>query len=231
METSAGEPLISVRPIAVTKCSSWLVSAESPLLWGSKPCYIEFCYILSSPYSTAQHTNSVLNIMGRQNNRAGMSACGQVIWRGATDGQWAVKSPWMLHSGLQWPLSPSLVPISECVCVCVELCVRCLVCPHSAHLLLCICLYIELIYPRIKKGGIFFYKNWTPRSCREMRAVDPCCTDMSIHYLWIEKNYSYEVVILVFVPLCSQLPHHSPITTSCEALRSLLLTNLSHAQM
>ena len=32
VETSAGEPLISMRPFAVTKCSAWLVSKESPRL-------------------------------------------------------------------------------------------------------------------------------------------------------------------------------------------------------
>ena len=37
METSAGEPVISMRPFAVTKCSAWLVSKESPRLSGSLP--------------------------------------------------------------------------------------------------------------------------------------------------------------------------------------------------
>ena len=31
METCAGEPLISMRPFAVTKCSAWLVSTEFPV--------------------------------------------------------------------------------------------------------------------------------------------------------------------------------------------------------
>ena len=44
METSAGEPLISTRPSAVTKWSAWLVSKESPpRLSGSKHSYTESC--------------------------------------------------------------------------------------------------------------------------------------------------------------------------------------------
>jgi len=38
---------------------------------------------------------SFLNIVGRRNERAGMSAYGQV--GNATDGQWAVTSPWILQ--------------------------------------------------------------------------------------------------------------------------------------
>ena len=38
METSAGEPLISTRPFAVTKQSAWLVSKESPV--SQAPCLV-----------------------------------------------------------------------------------------------------------------------------------------------------------------------------------------------
>jgi len=44
METSAGEPLISTRPFAVTKWSAWLVSKESSRVWGSKPSYTKIYY-------------------------------------------------------------------------------------------------------------------------------------------------------------------------------------------
>jgi len=39
VETSAGETPISTRPFAVTKCSAWLVSKESPRHSGCKPSY------------------------------------------------------------------------------------------------------------------------------------------------------------------------------------------------
>lgn len=55
METNAGEPLISTRPFAVTKWSSWLVSKESPCLSGSKPNYTN-----SATYLTA--TPAVLSL-------------------------------------------------------------------------------------------------------------------------------------------------------------------------
>jgi len=85
VETSAGEPLISTQPFAVTKCSAWLVLNESPHLSGSKPCYTEICYniLLHPPYRQYTKTlglqkPSVPNIMGSLNNRAGMSAYGQM---------------------------------------------------------------------------------------------------------------------------------------------------------
>ena len=92
VETSAGEPLISMRPFAVTKCSAWLLSKEPLRLWDSKPSYTEFCYsiashppvVVSLQYSTQKTLRlqkpSLPNIMGRLNNRAGMSPYGQVIW-------------------------------------------------------------------------------------------------------------------------------------------------------
>ena len=76
METSAGEPLISMRPFAVTKCSAWLVSNESPVSHASSPVILKSATVshptlLSlSPYK--QHTKtlgsqtpSVPNIVGR----------------------------------------------------------------------------------------------------------------------------------------------------------------------
>ena len=111
----------------------------------------------------------------------------------------------------------------------VELCVRWLVCPHSSHLNLCMCLYIELISPRTKEVGylheIYPTIMYINEGCRSLLHwhVD----SLSLN----RKNYSYEVVILVFIPLRSKLPHHSPITTSCEASCSLLLTNQYHAEI
>ena len=106
METSARERQISTQPFAVTKCSAWLVSNESPQISGSKSSYTEICYniiphpLSSSPYR--QHTKtlglqkfSFPNIVGSLNNRAGMSAYGQV--RSATCGLWAATSPWILQ--------------------------------------------------------------------------------------------------------------------------------------
>ena len=100
VETSAGEPLISKRPFAVAKWSAWLVSKESPFLWGSMPSYTQIYNIL--PHSpvvvslqTAHKKHSVPNIVGRRNKRAGMSAYGQV--GSATGGKWAATSPWILH--------------------------------------------------------------------------------------------------------------------------------------
>jgi len=66
VETSAGEPLISTRPFAVTKCSARLVSNESPRLSGSKPSYTEMCYnILPHPcrrlLTGSTHKHSVYN--------------------------------------------------------------------------------------------------------------------------------------------------------------------------
>ena len=90
VETRAGEPLVCMRPFTVTKCSAWLVSKETPVsevpsLVILKSATVSYRTIVSSPYTTA-HKNtrlqkpSVPNIMGRLNNRAGMTAYGQVIW-------------------------------------------------------------------------------------------------------------------------------------------------------
>ena len=96
METSAGEPLISTRPFAVTKCSTWLVSNESPVSQAPSPVILKSATIsYRTPCrrvltdSTQKNTRftkpSVPNIMGRRNKRAGMSAYGQV--GSATGGQ------------------------------------------------------------------------------------------------------------------------------------------------
>jgi hypothetical protein len=75
----------STRSFAVTKCSAWLVSNESPRLSGSIHCYTESATVVHpillspSPYKPA-HKNprvtkhSVPNIIGSLNKRAGMSS-------------------------------------------------------------------------------------------------------------------------------------------------------------
>jgi len=100
VETSAGEPLISKRPFAVAKWSAWLVSKESPFLWGSMPSYTQIYNILPHfpvvvSLQTAHKKHSVPNIVGRRNKRAEMYAYGQV--GSATGGKWAATSPWILH--------------------------------------------------------------------------------------------------------------------------------------
>ena len=96
VETSVGEPLISMRPFTVAKCSAWLhrnnaTVFEAPSLVALKSATIPYFPLLSSsPYNTAHktkglHKRSVPNIMGRLNKRAGMSACmsdGQVSTTG-----------------------------------------------------------------------------------------------------------------------------------------------------
>ena len=89
METSAAEPLISIRPFAVTKWSAWLVSKESPRLSGSLPSYtksatISYCNACrrlltdSIQKTLGLQKPSFPNIVGRRNKRAEMSAYGQV---------------------------------------------------------------------------------------------------------------------------------------------------------
>ena len=96
MQTSAAEPLISVRPFAVTKWSAWLVSKVSPRLLGSLPSYTKLLRFLphplpSSPYRQRTKNNTwVTKTLGSQDcgetkHTAGMSAHGQV--RSATCGQ------------------------------------------------------------------------------------------------------------------------------------------------
>ena len=41
VETSAGEPLISTRPFAVTKCLAWLVSNESAVSQAPSPVILK----------------------------------------------------------------------------------------------------------------------------------------------------------------------------------------------
>ena len=90
MESSAGEPLISMRPFAVTKWSAWLMSKESPCLSGSKPSYTKSATISYRTPCRRLLTDSIQkkilglqkpsvpNIVGRRNKRAGMPAYGQV---------------------------------------------------------------------------------------------------------------------------------------------------------
>ena len=89
METSAGVPLISMRPFPVPKWSAWLVSKES-----SRPSGFFTSYTKSATYLTAPpalvslqtaHKNPVPNIARRPNKHAGMPAHGQV--ESATGGQ------------------------------------------------------------------------------------------------------------------------------------------------
>jgi hypothetical protein len=96
VETSAGEPLISRRPFAVTKCSAWLVSNESPVSQAPSPVILKSATISyrtpcrrlltdSTQKTRGLQKPSIPNIMGSQNNRAGMSAYGQA--GSATGGQ------------------------------------------------------------------------------------------------------------------------------------------------
>jgi hypothetical protein len=89
VETSAGEPLISTRLFAVTKCSAWLVSNESPISQAPSPVIVKSATISHRTPCRRHLTDStqktlclqkptVPNIMGSLNNRAGMSAYGQV---------------------------------------------------------------------------------------------------------------------------------------------------------
>ena len=89
METSAGVPLISMRPFAAAKWSAWLV------LKGSLPSYTKSVTYLTAPLPSSpykEHTKytwvtqpSVPDIVRRPNKRAGMHADGQV--GNATGGQ------------------------------------------------------------------------------------------------------------------------------------------------
>jgi len=83
VETSAGEPLISTRPFAVTKCSAWLVSNEYPISQAPspvilKPATISYRTLAVVSVQAAQKKTlgvqkpSVRNIMGRRKKRAGM---------------------------------------------------------------------------------------------------------------------------------------------------------------
>ena len=95
VETSAGVPLISMRPFAAANWSAWLVSKESPCFTGSLPSYTKSATCLTAPLPLSpyrEHTKntrvtqpSVLDILGRPNKRAGMHADGQV--GSATGGQ------------------------------------------------------------------------------------------------------------------------------------------------
>ena len=78
METSVGEPLISMRPFAIRKWSDWLVSNEFPCLPSSLPSYTKAATISYRAPSRRLLTDStqktlglqkpyVPNIVGRQN--------------------------------------------------------------------------------------------------------------------------------------------------------------------
>jgi hypothetical protein len=78
VETSVGEPLISMRPFAIRKWSDWLVSNEFPCLPSSLPSYTKAATISYRAPSRRLLTDStqktlglqkpyVPNIVGRQN--------------------------------------------------------------------------------------------------------------------------------------------------------------------
>jgi len=97
VETSAGVPLISMRPFAAAKWSAWPVWCQKspPRFTGSLPSYTKSATYLTAPLPSSpyrEHTKntrvtqpSVLDILGRPNKRAGMHADGQV--GSATGGQ------------------------------------------------------------------------------------------------------------------------------------------------
>ena len=94
METSAGVPLISMRPFAAAKWSAWLVSKESPLFSGSLPSYTKSATYLTAPLSSSPYrehtkntrvTKTLCSQYCTKTKRAGMPAHGQV--GSATGGQ------------------------------------------------------------------------------------------------------------------------------------------------
>ena len=72
METSAGEPLISTRPFAVTKCSAWLMSNESPIYQAPSPVILKSATVShptllsSSPYNPAHKNTRVTDTLSSQ---------------------------------------------------------------------------------------------------------------------------------------------------------------------
>ena len=61
METSAGILLISMRPFAAAKWSTWLVSKQSPRLSGSLPSYTKSATYLTAPLPSSpyrEHTKT-----------------------------------------------------------------------------------------------------------------------------------------------------------------------------
>jgi len=105
VETSAGVPLMSMRPFAAAKWLAWLVSKESLRLSGSLPNYTKSATYFTAPLPSSpfrQHT---------KNNRVTKTLCYQYCtktkqtrrnactWSSgdATGGQWAATSPWILR--------------------------------------------------------------------------------------------------------------------------------------
>jgi len=124
VKTIAGEPLISTKPFAVTKCSAWLVSNEFPVSQAPSPVILKSATVSlptllsSSPYNPVHKNTKVTDTLcsqycGENKQRAGMS-------RGsATGGQWAATSSWILHV---WPhFTSRLSPFPNSWCrKCIE---------------------------------------------------------------------------------------------------------------
>ena len=103
METSAGEPLISTRPFAVTKCSAWLVSNEYPISQAPSP-------VILKPATISYRTLAVVSVQAAQkkNTRCTKTLCSQYYGKtketcrngqlgSTTGGQWDATSPWLLQ--------------------------------------------------------------------------------------------------------------------------------------
>jgi len=87
VETSAGIPLISMRPFAAAKWSAWLVSKESPLLSGCLLNYTQSAIYLTAPLPSSPYREHTKNTRVtetlcfqycKKTKHAGMHAHGQV---------------------------------------------------------------------------------------------------------------------------------------------------------
>jgi len=61
VETSAGVPLISMRPFAAAKWLAWLVSKESPRFEGSLPSYTKSATYLTAPLPSSPYREHTTN--------------------------------------------------------------------------------------------------------------------------------------------------------------------------
>jgi len=64
METSAGVPLISMRPFAAAKWLAWLVSKESPRFTGSLPSYTKSATYLTASLPSFPYREHTKNTLG-----------------------------------------------------------------------------------------------------------------------------------------------------------------------
>jgi hypothetical protein len=102
VETSAGVPLISVRPFAVPKWSAWLVSKESPRLSGST--YLT-APLPSSPYT--QHTKNTpvtKNLCSQYSTKTKQTCRSACTWSSGDCNWWPVSR----HESLDNTLRPDL---------------------------------------------------------------------------------------------------------------------------